>query len=296
MSTKELRPKRNSILIGIAAVILLAIAGLSYRQWSQYALANADAAQTRDIIQSVDRLLLSLVDAETGQRGFLLTGEDRYLEPYNRSIQAIPTELSQLSKLLASRPNESGNLSRLDRLIDEKLSELQQTISIRQTQGDAPARNIVLSDEGKRRMDEIRSVSSAILTSQNLLENRASLDREGVARITLLATIAGGLILLFFFVFGFDPIVLRDPQVKGQQWPGTYGAAVVSTGMAVLLRLSLTPLIGSTAVPFITFFPAVLFSAWYGGFRVGMFSIVLHGHRRLFLRFAKAFVSGTDFR
>jgi len=125
---------------------------------SQYALANADAAQTRDIIQSVDRLLLSLVDAETGQRGFLLTGEDRYLEPYNRSIQAIPTELSQLSKLLASRPNESGNLSRLDRLIDEKLSELQQTISIRQTQGAAPARNIVLSDEGKRRMKSGASV------------------------------------------------------------------------------------------------------------------------------------------
>ena len=54
-----------------------------------------------------------------------------------------------------------------------------------------------------------------------------------------------------------------------------YGSAVIATGAATLLRLALTPLIGENAVPFITFFPAVLFSAWYGGFRVGALSILL---------------------
>ena len=58
----------------------------------------------------------------------------------------------------------------------------------------------------------------------------------------------------------------RDPRIKTRPWPIAYGAAVVATIVAVLLRAALTPLIGENAVPFITFFPAVLFAAWYGGF------------------------------
>src|SRR5262249_60269416 len=53
-----------------------------------------------------------------------------------------------------------------------------------------------------------------------------------------------------------------------------YGAAVLATVVAILLRLALTPLIGQNTVPFITFFPAVLFSAWYGGFRPAPLGIV----------------------
>src|SRR5262245_27826846 len=75
--SRYMRPKRNSRLIASAAIIVL-VSGLSYSQWRQYDIANAEATRTRDVIQTVDRLLLVLVDAETGQRGFLLTGEERY--------------------------------------------------------------------------------------------------------------------------------------------------------------------------------------------------------------------------
>src|SRR5262252_4867927 len=57
--------------------------------------------------------------------------------------------------------------------------------------------------------------------------------------------------------------------------PVTYGIAVLATLVATLLRLALTPLIGDYAIPFITFFPAVLFSAWYGGFGAGAVTILL---------------------
>ena len=67
----------------------------------------------------------------------------------------------------------------------------------------------------------------------------------------------------------------RDPRIKTRPWPIAYGAAVVATIVAVLLRAALTPLIGENAVPFITFFPAVLFAAWYGGFRPAALSIFL---------------------
>jgi PAS domain S-box-containing protein len=275
MSKAGLRPKRNSVLVAIAAVIVLLIVGLAYSQWRQYSLANAEAARTKDVLLAVDRLLLALVDAETGQRGFLLTGEQPYLEPYNRATQSVPIDLAELARLLAVRPNQSGNISRLNSLVNEKVAELRATISLRQTQGIAPAIDVVLSDEGKRRMDEIRGLCSEIQASESRLQNQAFQNREAAAAITLLATIAGGLILLFFFAFGIEPITSADPQLKPKPWPITYGTAVIATAAATLLRLSLSPLVGDTAVPFITFFPAVLFSAWYGGFRVGALSILL---------------------
>ena len=159
MSTSGSRPAskgRNTALSGIAALALMAVVGLSYREWRQYSRANADAAQTRAILDSIDRLLTSLIDAETGQRGFLLTGEDRYLEPYNRAIQEIPAELSAASRLLAARSGQSASVARLNVLTADKLAELRQTIELRRGAGSglAPSLNI---DRGQQTMDEIRA-------------------------------------------------------------------------------------------------------------------------------------------
>jgi CHASE3 domain sensor protein len=109
-------------LLGIAALVLMAVVGLSYREWRRYSRANADAAQSGAIVDSTDRLLTSLIDAETGQRGFLLTGEDRFLVPYSRAIQEIPGELSAASRLLAARSGQSASAARLNVLTADKLA------------------------------------------------------------------------------------------------------------------------------------------------------------------------------
>src|SRR5262245_59628439 len=66
-----------------------------------------------------------------------------------------------------------------------------------------------------------------------------------------------------------------SPQVGSRPWPMAYGAAIIATVVATLLRLALTPLVGDTAVPFITFFPAVLFIAWFGCFLAGVVRVLL---------------------
>src|SRR5437773_7812262 len=111
----------NTAMLGVSAVILLAIVGASYREWRQFTAANDEAARSTEIRESVDRLLSSLLDAETGQRGFLLTGADRYLEPYNRAISVIPVELEKLKRLPASRATESSYVARLHNLVEQKL-------------------------------------------------------------------------------------------------------------------------------------------------------------------------------
>ena len=278
MSTIGSRPLSkggNTTLLGAAALVLMALAGLFYREWRQFSRTNADAAQTRAIVDSVDRLLTSLVDAETGQRGFLLTGEDGYLEPYNRAIQEIPAELSIISSLIGARSDQSANAARLNALTSDKLAELRETIELRRVRGLAPPTSIVLSDRGRQTMDEIRAICARIRGIEISNRSQASTEGEAAAAIALLATIVGSLFLLFLFGFGLQPFASPEPQAWQRSWPLRYGAAVLAVVAVALLRGALTPLIGRTNLPFTMFFYAVAFAAWFGGFRPAVLSVAL---------------------
>ena len=124
-------------------------------------------------------------------------------------------------------------------------------------------------------MDEIREVCAQIRRHELSSEGRASAEGEAAARAVLLVTIAAALLLLVFFAIGFAPFIGIEPRAKWRPWPLRYGAAMLAVGAAFLMRAALTPFIGPTAVPFITFFPAVLFAGWFGGFRAGALAVVL---------------------
>jgi CHASE3 domain len=87
--------RRNTATLGLAALVLMAIVGVSYRAWSQYNRANAEAAQTQEIVDSVDQLLSNLTDAETGQRGFLSRAKIAISNRTTRRSKAFPTSLRQ---------------------------------------------------------------------------------------------------------------------------------------------------------------------------------------------------------
>ena len=265
----------KTVVLGVAALVLMGMVGVSYHEWRQYRRANADAARTREILNSVDGLLSSMLDAETGQRGFLLTGEDRYLEPYNQAVSAIPNQLAHLKSLLGARPGESEDIARLNRLVDQKLTELRRTIELRRTQGLQGTLAVVLTDQGQREMAQIRSLSAEIEGRESSVQARASQDGEAAAGTALLMTAAASLILLSLLAFGFEPFASPDPQAKQRSWPVRYGAAVLAVAAMALLRWALVPLIGPTNLPITLFFYAVWFAAWFGGVRPGLLSIAL---------------------
>jgi PAS domain S-box-containing protein len=280
MSTTSSRPPsraRNTALLGIAALALISVVGVSYREWRQYSRANAGAAQSRAIVDSLDRLLASLIDAETGQRGFLLTGETRYLEPYNRAIQEVPAELSAALRVLATRSGQFANAARLNALTADELAELRDTVELRRTRAIAPPLAIFLSDRGKQTMDQIRAISAQIRQAEISSQSQAATEGEAAAGTALLATVAGSLVLLFLFAFGLEPFASPDPQAQQRSWTVRYGSAVLAVVVMVLFRMALTPLMGSRSMPFTLFFPAVWFAAWFGGLRPGALSIALSG-------------------
>lgn len=267
--------RSNTAMFGIAALILLAIGAFSYRESRQYHQANAEATLSREIVGSVDALLSNLVDAEAGQRGFLLTGDNRYLDPYNRAVQAIPHDLTDLKSLLAARPGEQAKVAPLDSLVDEKLAELRDSIERRRTQSAQAAVALVLSDQDLHTMRQIRALCTEIKRDEGSAQSNASAEGEAAAQTALLATVAGSLVLLFLFAFGLEPFASPDPQANRRSWPLRYGVAVLAVVATVLFRAALTPLMGPTAMPFTLFFPAVWFAAWFGGLRPGLLSLAL---------------------
>jgi PAS domain S-box-containing protein len=266
--------RSKTALVGISALILVVIVGFSYREWQHYRRTNADALESQRVQDAVNELLNGMLDAETGQRGFLVTGEERYLQPYQTAVQAVPGELSHINALLAGRTGENGNLSRLNQLTKQKLAELRRTIDLRRTQGLQAALDVVLSDEGKRSMDEIRGICLEIESRESAARIAGSADGEGAAQTALLVTTGGALLLMFFFAAGLEPLRSGNGATQRPGWL-TYGSAVTAVAAATLLRLAMTPLVGSTAVPFVLYFPVVLFVAWYGGLRPGVLSIVI---------------------
>lgn len=164
----------------LALVVLAAAILLVYRDGVLYGEARREARRTEQIVATTASLLSSLKDAETGQRGYLLTGRAEYLEPYSSALSVIRHDLEQLNALVM-RPENRARMPRLEQLVESKLAELRTTIDLRRTAGGEAALKIVLLGQGKEIMDQIRilcseidtTTRSAMLTSQRATETSA---------------------------------------------------------------------------------------------------------------------------
>ena len=192
-------PARRLSVVGfaIAGVVLLALAWLSQRQMVALEEARRLVAHTLLVREEAEIVLSLLKDAETGQRGFLITGDPKYLEPYDGALDLLPVHIRQLRSLTEDNPVQKANLDRLDTLITAKLQELETTIGIRRRQGLPAVLPIVSSNVGKRTMDTIRALMATVRQEEDRLydERTSRLARE--ARLARVLEVVG-----FVFALG----------------------------------------------------------------------------------------------
>ena len=113
---------------------------------------------TYEVKSALDALLSAVTDAETGQRGFLLTGDAAYLAPYERGTVSIQDALGRIASLTTHDPVDGQHLPTLRIAVGEKLGELAETVRVRRTEGFEAALRIVRTDVGKATMDRIRAI------------------------------------------------------------------------------------------------------------------------------------------
>ena len=202
-------PPRTFAGFAAAVATVLLIAFFGYRSLDNEAESAALTSHTLDVIQRVDALLSSLKDAETGQRGYLLTERESYLEPYNTARAAIPGEIEELRRLTLSSPRQQELLGQAERYAQDKLSELQKTLDLQRAGNRQGAFDLVLTDRGKLTMDRIREVVDQFLEqARSVLAARREQERQAT-EITVAIT-AGGSAILFILIIAAGFLTSRD--------------------------------------------------------------------------------------
>jgi hypothetical protein len=138
---------------------VLGITGLiTYVNTRAVSQASTTVIADQVALTHLEQLISQLKDAETGQRGYIITGNPEYLDPYESALHRLAQAFQQVRQSTAGNPQQQQQLDRLHPLIAEKLSVLKLTIALRQRQGFAAAAQVVQTDRGKHLMDQIRQI------------------------------------------------------------------------------------------------------------------------------------------
>jgi signal transduction histidine kinase len=150
-----LRNARPIIVVGFGLVLVAALALLI--GLNQARKADALVQHSFEVERAAQGLFGSVKDAETGQRGFLLTGKDAYLSPLDDASKAIPGELQSLEQLTGDNPQQQARLKKLRPMIEDKLAELNRTVALNRQADHEAALAIVDTDQGANLMGGIRA-------------------------------------------------------------------------------------------------------------------------------------------
>ena len=177
-------------------LVIVAVGTTSYQSTTKLTETAQLVTHTHVVLGKLTELLSMLQDAETGQRGYLITGEERYLEPYQAASRNVDANIRQLKELTVDNPDQQRRLEQIGPLLAEKLSELKETIDLRKSKGFEAARQLVLTDKGKKVMDELRKVVRDMEgQEQELLKRRDEAARSG-AQNTVITIFAGILVAI----------------------------------------------------------------------------------------------------
>jgi methyl-accepting chemotaxis protein len=142
----------------IALALLIVIGTVSYRSFVKLGATAEWVTHTHEVLEHIAGVLSQLKDAETGQRGYVITGDETFLEPYQTGSATVSNVVKELRKLTADNPNQQKRLDAIEPLIAAKLAELKETIDLRRKGDLDDTVKIVKGGEGKRYMDDMRRI------------------------------------------------------------------------------------------------------------------------------------------
>jgi PAS domain S-box-containing protein len=254
--------KRFGVITGFVLLLILLIANalITKRQLADLVSHQADVEHTQQVLIAINQTQSLIAEAETGQRGYLYTGEPRYLAPYNLALTQIDPQLHLLQQL-TSDPTEQAQVLQLRSLIQAKLAELSNTILLSQSGYPDAARNEVLSDRGRLIMVQIRDLIAKIELRESALASTRTIAARRSIRDTVLSiylaslVAAAGLFFLAYYItkaMALREIYARQLEEREEWFRSTLtglGDAVIATdgsGHVTFLNSMAEKLMGTT--------------------------------------------------
>jgi CheY-like chemotaxis protein/signal transduction histidine kinase len=196
----RLLPPLTAFGFAIALVAILAMAAASVRAVHNLDRTATSLTDAMEELNQIQQVLSTLKDAETGQRGYLLTDRESYLQPYNDAQALLKGELSDLRRLTANDPADRSDEATIETLAAQKIAELQETIDLKRAGDSKGALGIVLTDRGRLTMTRLRQVADSLTAHVTTVVNSATRTAEYAAAISLWLILGGAALLVILVV------------------------------------------------------------------------------------------------
>lgn len=194
--------KRNiQIGFGLSLLVLIISSAASFISINVLLNSSARVDKTSAIISELDKLATTIRDAETGQRGYLLTADERFLVRFNNVSENINTQLGHISDMTSANPYQQKNLDALRELLNTRVNYLQRLIDDKKA--NRPT-NIAYLQEGRDMMDEVRATIETMQVHERTLlaESTARMNRFAsyTPALIIIAAILSLIITIFFYI------------------------------------------------------------------------------------------------
>jgi signal transduction histidine kinase len=193
-ASPQIRKWQRFFAIYGGAAVVLVVGAVTYGALERAREARQLVAHTQLVIETLAATLSALQDAETGQRGYLITGADSYLGPYRHAMATLGADTTALRQLTRDNARQQKHLDTLAVLVGAKAEELRGTIDLRQTRGFAAAAVLVQTGRGKESMDAIRRVIGAMQNEEDHLVASRQLTENQRARLVEIILLAGTIV------------------------------------------------------------------------------------------------------
>jgi PAS domain S-box-containing protein len=233
--------KRFSVIVGFGLLVIVLVANtlITRRQLAVQTNNQVWVAHSKEVLLGLSQTESLMEDAETSQRGFLYTGDPKYLEPYNRAVNQVKPNLEKLAQLTADNPRQQKRISELRNFAQAKLEELAQTISLYRSGKPDQAKALVLSDAGLFLMNDIRKLIDEMGQEEASLEASRFVVYQKSIRMTVrsiyLTSFIAALGLIFLAYYILREMELRERHARQilerEEW---FRVTLTSLGDAVI--------------------------------------------------------------
>jgi CHASE3 domain sensor protein len=194
---------------GLAGVVLLVIALFGYRSTRHLIENERLVAHTHEVRSHLAHLRVLLVEAETAQGRYIITGTDVFLEAFERSVQELPKAMDEVRALTADNAIQQRRLQTAAETLEKRITRMRAVIEHRKTDGFAKAQASVASGEGKELMDELLGLLGDADTAERALLDKRQTEAENTAETTQ-AVILWGSVLGSLLVAGMGAFIAQS--------------------------------------------------------------------------------------
>lgn len=190
---------------GVTAAVVIASTSLTFWFGNRVLEIHGREGLRREVVSRLDRLISALTDAETGQRGFIITGNEHYLKPYNDAVEKLPVEMEKLSEL-GKGDIAFAEFQAIKELVEQKLGELRSTIALRRSGGFGAVAPVIQANVGNQIMDQLRTRVGRLQSKQTAaLQDDARLSDEAT-RTRTEVFILTAVINIMFLIWAYQRI------------------------------------------------------------------------------------------